>query len=45
MKRCNCKSPYCRICENKRIVETGVKMIIELSAQCVDLREKAKRPN
>lgn len=45
MKHCNCKSPYCKTCENKGIVETGVKMIIELNAQRVDLREKAKRPN
>lgn len=45
MKHCNCKSPYCKTCENKRIVETGVKMIIELNAQSVDLIEKAKRPN
>lgn len=45
MKHCNCKSPYCKTCENKRIVETGVKMIIKLKAQSVDLIEKAKRPN
>lgn len=43
--RCNCKSPYCKKCENQRIVETGVQMIIDANNKSVDLREKAKRPN
>lgn len=43
--KCKCKSPYCRECENRRIVENGVKMIIALNNESVDLMEKAQRPN
>lgn len=39
--KCNCKSPFCKVCENHRIVENGVKMIIDLNNKSVDLMQKA----
>lgn len=46
--KCNCNSPHCKECENRRIVETGVKMVLEANELSLDLREKAqhseKRP-
>lgn len=46
--KCNCNSSHCKECENRRIVETGVKMVLETNELSLDLREKAqhseKRP-
>jgi len=41
MNKCNCNSPHCKECENRRIVETGVKSIIKTNNDSVDLIEKA----
>lgn len=38
--KCNCNSPHCKECENRRIVETGVKMVLEANELSLDLREK-----
>lgn len=40
--KCNCNSPYCKECENRRIVETGVKTVVEANEHSIDLREKAQ---
>lgn len=44
----NCNSPHCKECENRRIVETGVKTVVEANEHSTDLRGKAqhaeKRP-
>ena len=40
--KCNCNSPHCRECENRRIVETGVKKVVEANEHSTDLREKAQ---
>lgn len=40
--KCNCNSPHCKEFENRRIVETGVKTVIEANEHSTDLREKAQ---